>query len=309
MPLNLRQMEVLRAVLRAKNLTGAGELLNISQPAVSRMLKHMESKIGFPLFERDRGRLLATPETVELAGELEKVFRNVSNTKRVAHALRQGWSSIIRIGAMPTLATRFLPDAIVTATRQHPKLKLVVKSLEPSPIETGIVSGDLSLGLVQTTAKAPELQAITLHTTQFVCLLPRNHRLAAAKVVAPADLAGETLISISEMTTHGSALDQAFGDAGVDRQVGVQTTSSALALKLVASGYGVALVDPFALDAVDADSVIARPLTPAVPVIAALWHRQGHVFSQPERALIAAIQAQVALWADRVEIPSCLSPH
>lgn len=301
MPLNLRQMEVLRAVIRAKNLTGAGELLNISQPAVSRMLKHMESKIGFPLFVRDRGRLLATPETLELAGELDKVFRNVSNTKRVAHALRQGWSSIIRIGAMPTLATRFLPGAIVAANRQHPKLKLVVKSLEPSPIEAGIVSGDLSLGLVQTSAEAPELQAITLHTARFVCLLPRGHRLAAAAAIAPADLAGETLISISEMTTYGSALDQAFGEAGVDRQVGVQTTSSALALKLVSAGYGVALVDPFALDVGETERVIARPLSPAIPVVVALWHRQGHVFSQPERALIGAIQAQVALWAERIE--------
>ena len=55
-----RHVEVFRALMIAGSVTRAAELLHTSQPTVSRELARMEHSIGFPLFERIRGRLRPT---------------------------------------------------------------------------------------------------------------------------------------------------------------------------------------------------------------------------------------------------------
>ena len=59
--MNLRQIEIFRAVMSAGSITGAARLLHVSQPSVSRMVRHLELQLGVALFERRNGRLFATP--------------------------------------------------------------------------------------------------------------------------------------------------------------------------------------------------------------------------------------------------------
>lgn len=56
-PLNLRQIEVFQAIMLAGSVSGAGRMLHVSQPAVSRVLALTESRLGYHLFERARGKL------------------------------------------------------------------------------------------------------------------------------------------------------------------------------------------------------------------------------------------------------------
>ena len=60
--MNLRQIEVFRAVMITGSVSGAARLLHVSIPAVSRLLSHTETRLGFLLFERVKGRLHATAE-------------------------------------------------------------------------------------------------------------------------------------------------------------------------------------------------------------------------------------------------------
>lgn len=87
MKLNLRQIEVFRAVMITGSIRGASELLFVSQPAVSRLLSHMEQRIGFALFERIRGRLYATLEARKLFHEVEAVYAGVQRVNDMARDL------------------------------------------------------------------------------------------------------------------------------------------------------------------------------------------------------------------------------
>ena len=55
MQLNLRQIEVFRAIMLTGSISGAAKLLNVSQPAVSRLIAYTESRVGLMLFERIKG--------------------------------------------------------------------------------------------------------------------------------------------------------------------------------------------------------------------------------------------------------------
>jgi DNA-binding transcriptional LysR family regulator len=64
--MDLRQIEVLRAFMLTGTVSGAAAFLHISQPGVSKLLKHIEDQLGVQLFRRVRGRLLPTVEAEQL---------------------------------------------------------------------------------------------------------------------------------------------------------------------------------------------------------------------------------------------------
>jgi len=70
--MNLRQLEVFNAIMRFGSVTGAARELGVSQPAVSKILRHAEDQLGMRLFERLNGRLQPTMEAKAIQAEMER---------------------------------------------------------------------------------------------------------------------------------------------------------------------------------------------------------------------------------------------
>src|SRR5207244_6208105 len=75
--MNARQLEVFRAIMRNRSLTAAAEALHVSQPAISKVLRHFELQIGYRLFERLGGRLVPTAEAQLLYRDADRIFREI----------------------------------------------------------------------------------------------------------------------------------------------------------------------------------------------------------------------------------------
>ena len=89
MPINVREMDVFRCVMQSGAVTNAAVALNISQPAVSRMLQQAEERLGFRLFEREKKRLKPTTEAQTLFDGGEVVHGDRAH-QRLAVELRDG---------------------------------------------------------------------------------------------------------------------------------------------------------------------------------------------------------------------------
>ena len=76
MKLNLRQIEVFRAIMLSGSISGASKLLFVSQPAVSRLIAYTEQRLGLMLFQRIKGRLYPTPEARRLFVEVTALYQN-----------------------------------------------------------------------------------------------------------------------------------------------------------------------------------------------------------------------------------------
>jgi molybdenum-dependent DNA-binding transcriptional regulator ModE len=90
MAISVREMDVFRCVMQSGSVTNAAAALNISQPAVSRMLQQAEERLGFSLFEREKKRLKPTTEAQTLFAEVVDVFAAIEHTQRLAVELRDG---------------------------------------------------------------------------------------------------------------------------------------------------------------------------------------------------------------------------
>ena len=140
--MNLRQCEIFRAVMTTSSITEAADRLGITQPAVSKMLAQIERDLGFPLFLRERRRLVPTPEAQALFKEVERAFLGLEHLTRFARDLKERYGERvmeqIASGDDRALASDFpeegprraIARALVAAAESHESLGLSRRQAE-----------------------------------------------------------------------------------------------------------------------------------------------------------------------------------
>ncbi|MEG0881421.1 MAG: LysR family transcriptional regulator, partial [Janthinobacterium sp.] len=118
--MRLRHIEVFHAIMQVGTISGAAQVLHISQPAVTKVLQHCELQLGMPLFERVRGKLYPKPEAHRLFVETEKLNRDLLGIRRLAASLKGHAVETIRLVSTPTLAISVLPFAMTEWRRDFP---------------------------------------------------------------------------------------------------------------------------------------------------------------------------------------------
>lgn len=81
--MRLRQIEVFYAIMSTGSLRRAAEVLHVSQPAASKVLRYAEQSLGFALFERTGGRLVPTREARIMLPHVNTIFEKISDLKRL----------------------------------------------------------------------------------------------------------------------------------------------------------------------------------------------------------------------------------
>jgi DNA-binding transcriptional LysR family regulator len=262
--MNIRQLEAFRAVMATGSATTAGERLNLSQSAVSRLLAQFEGDLGIQLFMREKGRLTPTPEATTLFKEVDEAFDGIQRIARLAGDLRAANSGVLRIIVPHSLAERVVPRLLKDFMRSHPGIQATISMGAYEGIERAVAGRNADLGFAKLPIDHPGVDVVKLPKVETVCVLPRGHRLADRDKLGPLDLKDEPLVMIARNRPNRYALDQAFKDRRVTPQVKVETHTVETACALVAAGLGITIVNHLmAAQHID-DGVVFVPFVPSV---------------------------------------------
>jgi DNA-binding transcriptional LysR family regulator len=241
--MNARQIEAFRAIMRCGTLTGAAVALDVSQPALSQLLLHAEDQLGFKLFQRQRGRLVPTPEAEQLLPEAERLHRDIEGFRRFALDLRRGQAGSVRLACSAPPALSFVPRALQGFRKACPEVRLVSSVLPVEVLTEMIGRGEADLGVGMSDRPRPLVRTETIGHSEIVCVMRADHRLAPRQEVTAAELAGETIISYRADSLPGELLGRALGEEGVCARPAIEIEVSVIALSFVQQGIGIALVD------------------------------------------------------------------
>ncbi|MDP2243382.1 LysR family transcriptional regulator [Pseudomonas sp.] len=242
--LSHRQAEAFRAVMIAGTITGAAEILCVSQPAVSRLLADFEHAVQLRLFERHKKRLTPTPEALILFEEVEKSFVGIEKLARTADELRGYHRGTLRIATMPAVSIGFLPNVVQEFISDHRGVSVTLQVRSSQQVADWIATQHYDVGIVATTVSDPAIDVQPLADSRMVCVLPAGHPLANKMVITPEDLKGESFISLGTEQSVRYKVDEVFERAGVSRQLIVDTQLCYVACSFVLAGSGVTLADP-----------------------------------------------------------------
>ncbi|WP_341911187.1 LysR family transcriptional regulator [Ferrovibrio terrae] len=293
MLLSLREMDVFRRVMELGSVTAAAAALNITQPAVSRLLQHAEQRLGFALFVRQKKRLMPTAEAHALFPETIAAFAAIDAAQRLAGGLRTGQSGTLTLAAIPALANALLPKAVQRFRAARPDVSVVIQALTAHEIANRVADYRADLGIIIGPIASAGVIVSDLCATKLGCVLPRRHALAKKTVLQPADLADVPLICLSRHLPLGNQTSRLFADANVPLRVAVEVTQSATALALVRAGAGVALLDGFAFGGGQGQDLVIRPLKPEAESVARILQARDRPLSRLAQAFLKTLQ-QVA---------------
>jgi DNA-binding transcriptional LysR family regulator len=241
--MNLRQMEVFRAVMFAGGVNSAAELLHVSPPAISKVLAQAAKATGLTLFERVKGRLIPTPEAQRLYEEIDQLWRGVEKVRDVSRELSQPARTTLRLVCSASLAPYMVSRTVARLYEQIPRLQCRVKVSSPEYLNDPLLDRSMDLGVALLPHDHPNLATVKSYQCGLACVMPHEHPLAQRKLVRPADLAGERVISSPESTPFGQTLKRAFGAAAQKMHLDFQATSSTTACWFAQAGVGIAVVD------------------------------------------------------------------
>ena len=259
--LGLKQIEYFRAVIEAGTVSAAAELLNVSQPNVSRMLKYLEQRLGFALFDRHRGRLQPTPEARELFKEVHSLHLHLESLQDAVRRIAAGETGMLRIGCSPSLGRFVIPRLVATLRREMPRLPLRLDILSVAQVVDYLVFGEGDCACTIFTIAHPLIVTEEYARGSLVCVVPKGHRLAARTgALGPRDLAGEALIGFPDNTPHGRIVQEFFGSAGAQPKLAASVRFAETACALAEQGNGIALVDEFTISGEVFPALAAVPL-------------------------------------------------
>lgn len=273
MQLNLRQIEVFRAIMLTGSISGAAKLLNVSQPAVSRLIAYTESRVGLMLFERIKGRLYPTPEARRLFVEVDAVYQGVQRVNEVASDLVEKRSGTLRLAVSPSLGQTLLPMAVAKFRERFPDVKIHLQTLVSPHLAQALLTQQAEVG-VATIFKLdhPNLEVRPIYEDRLVAVLPATHPLADRKELHVRDLAELNLIGYGSDTPFGQLIEQMFEGEGMAPRLSVEVRLTHIACAMVQAGAGVAIVDELAVIGRVWPDVVVRPILPATAMPVNLLH-------------------------------------
>lgn len=280
MKMNLRQIEVFRAVMLTGSISGASKLLYVSQPAISRLMSHTEQRLGLALFRRTKGRLYPTPEARRLLGEVNAVYEGIERVNEIAEDLAANRTGSLRISCSPNLGQTVLPRAIASFRAAHPAVRVVVRTQIPGTMLRAVLSGQVDLAVSNMPLVHPNLEARLLVKNEIVALVPAGHPLAARKWVRPADLIGEDLIGYGPDVPFGLLVHEMFGSEGDQPDMRVQVEQAHVARALAQAGAGIALVDAMTVFGETWPNIVAVPVRTKVNASVQIFHMQTEPLSR-----------------------------
>jgi DNA-binding transcriptional LysR family regulator len=266
MNLNIRQLEAFRRVMITGSMTVSGEFLNISQPAVSKLIKELEDTLEVRLFRREGNRLIPSPEAKRLFHEVDRYYQGVERIERVAQDLKSSRGGSLRIACMTVLGLGLLCEAIKEFTAVSPSVNISLDVRNSLSVFDVTAANQVDIGFVHSmTMDYPGVEIYPLPTVKAWCMLPVRHHSASKKSMTAADLQGESLISLTANNPMRLRLDRTLEAAGVVCERKIETTLAYSACCMVAGGLGVAVVDAFTALQFKDPGVMAVPFDSEVP--------------------------------------------
>jgi DNA-binding transcriptional LysR family regulator len=240
--LEIRQLEMLVAVVEKKGYVKAGEHLHLSHSAIHRQIRLIEEELGEKVFLRS-GRTVRLTETGKLLVDLAtRVKSEVDATLRKIKDVDQLMSGRLRIGTGTTMLLFFLPPVLEAFRRKYPGLDLQIVTGTADHLIQEIQAGNLDVGLVseprESWTREKNLHYERLYAEEFVLAVSKKHRFATRKHIAWSDLRDVPLISFPRTTRVWHLIDAYFQKARVAPKIVMELENEEAIEKMIEISLG-----------------------------------------------------------------------
>lgn len=240
--MDLRQLEILRAIAEAGSFTGAGKRLHLSQSAVSRQILLLEDELHEPMFLRFGRRIQITPAGEALLQLSHRIFADIRETSSGILDQQKSLTGMLRLVGGMTVCLYVFPKLLKEYRRRHPGVEIKVITGATQRLVRKLRSGTADLGLLTLPLEDPTLTTVPVIREELLLVMPVGHRLARRKQVPPAELVRQPFVLFEAGSNTRRVIDEFFVREQIQARVVTETENVEIIKSMVATGLGISIV-------------------------------------------------------------------
>jgi len=302
MEVSTRQLRAFRLAAQFQNFARAAEALFITPSGLSVLIKELESRVGFRLFDRTTRHVELTPHGRELLAviqrNLEELDVAIANIGRSAKRNQQS----VSLGTTPLVAANILPPAMREFRRLRPDVRIQLFDADLPTLIQMVEAGklDLSLGIFKA---MPDVRREPFFRFSLMVARAAKNDIQPRRTTTWSALDGETLISLSPGHPHQQLIDKQLAQAGVKVQIGSIVNLLDTQIALVEAEEGIAIIPSFGMPVCrNRKVVMSQLINPVVRFDFHIISRRGRELPPGADEFTSFLKSYIAIWAGRAGV-------
>ncbi|WP_019156702.1 LysR family transcriptional regulator [Robertmurraya massiliosenegalensis] len=284
--MEIRQLKYFLTIAKCKSITKAAEILHVSQPALSKMMKGLEDELGMTL-------LLRSNKSNELtdAGEIvmeyaQKIFSEIDNMTTTLNDLTNLERGEIKIGLPPIIGSLFFPNIMADFHKKYPNIKMNVTEYGAAKVVKSVEDGELDLGVAVLPVDGRIYNIYPIVEEQMKLLVHHEHALASSKKVHLKELRDEELIFYHEDFALHDIMWKKFIQIGFEPNILFKSSQWDLMSEMVAANLGVTILPESICNRVTNERIRIMDFVPITPWNLAVITKKDKYLSYAGRTFI-----------------------
>lgn len=290
--LDRRQLLAVVALGEELHFGRAAERLGLQQSALSQIIRRIEDRLGFKLFDRSSHHVRVTAEGEQILSVAHDVLAALGRAEEVASEIAAGRSGSLRLGTTPGIYER-LYQILERFHERHADVEVRLEAMHAPAKLRALLAGELDAALLRAAGHVDGIDMLELWKERLVVMLSRRHPLAACEELSIAELSTYPvmLASLARNRWAREHLESLFASADVEPSLGAPYTTLQETLAMVARSQSWTIVASPVAARESSASVVSVALTDAhamVPVSLA-WPSVGA--GPVARALVSEVSS------------------
>lgn len=243
----LKQIQAFKAFVETGTVVKAADLLFVSQPAVSKLLTHLEEDTGLHLLDRGHGKMNVTERGMRLYEEIDRVFAGVDQISQAIETIRQEDRGYLNIGVMPAIPSRLLAKVTKRFSKKYPDVYLSMEIRSSEYIVDGVLARKFDFGIVLKPLTHDQFRMAVLDDTPFVAIVPPSHKYATKTSITYKDICAEPFVGFAKGSLSRHVLDKTVQSKKMELNTILEASTANTILEMVAAGMGISVLHPISI--------------------------------------------------------------
>ncbi len=262
--MTLNNLSIFIDVYQTLSITQTAKNLYITQPAVSRAIKSLETEYDMRLFDRIGKKIFPTEEGVLFYKKAYRIISEINDLEHMGSDASQ--RQTIRIGAAIMIGTFLIPRITQAFESSHPNIEVKVTIASASTLTAMLYKNELDMALIEDEVFDTNFNYVPFHEDTMVAIVPAGHKLATGGPVTLSDLSAYPFLMREQNSSTRIYVNTILAAAGIHITPKWESTSTLAILNGVAAGIGVSIVPTeFAAAMVESSSIATITLDKPLP--------------------------------------------
>ncbi|MGE9552414.1 LysR family transcriptional regulator [Erwinia amylovora] len=298
---SLRQLRVFVAVAQQGSFSQAGQLIGLSQSAVSHSIKELESEMGIRLLDRTTREVLLTEAGEQLASRLERLLEELNTTLLDVRSYGQQRSGTVRVAASQTISAHLMPQCLAGSQLHFPEIKVMLRDRPQQWVLQSIRNAEVDFGIVIGPLPVEDFECEAILDEPFLLLCRQDDPLAQQQTIRWQMLNNRQLVLQDYASGSRVLIDQALRVQQVQAEIVQEIGHPATLYPMVEAGIGISILPALALPLPQGRPLLVRRMVPEINRTIMLVRRRNRSLTPAAEAIWQEVRQQAALLTQQRE--------